>query len=229
MTLRHFHRQAVCHDTTWARLRRGRSRVVGLAVLAFAPFAAIAACSSSPPPPPETYINATLGPAFDASGHLTCGTNIKAPVLTIGANPGGSTAPKTQPDGSTQPNAGAVNVACSVSGSFVVNLTAVLSATPIALGASLTITGNVNASSGGTVSAALSTGNFGNFGASDCTVTFTYNGGKIPTSPVIAPGRVWGHLSCPTIGSTSGMMVGSPSTTEICDVEADFLFENCES
>jgi hypothetical protein len=234
MTLRHSHRQAACNDMmndmTRATLRRGRSRVVGLAGLAFA---TLAACSSSPPPPPDAYINATLGPAHDANNDNLCMFGSNSPALTIGVNPGGSTGPTAQPDGSTQPQAGVVNVVCSVTGSFQVSLTAVLAATPLAAGGNLVITGHVDASSGGTVSATIGAGDNGNFSASNCTVTFTYNGGKVPTSPAVAPGRIWGHLSCPTMSSTSGKMVaistGTASMTEVCDVEADFRFENCAS
>jgi hypothetical protein len=44
--------------------------------------------------------------------------------------------------------------------------------------------------------------------------------GPVPASPPIAAGRIWGHLRCPHAFDNE-----TPSV--VCDVEADFMFENC--
>ena len=48
-------------------------------------------------------------------------------------------------------------------------------------------------------------------------------------APPIAAGRIWSHLSCPQMASTSGKskVINGKAVTEACDIEADFLFENC--
>ncbi len=63
-----------------------------------------------------------------------------------------------------------------------------------------------------------------------CTITYEYDPGgspggvagdvPVPTSPPIAAGRIWGHIKCPHAFDNA-----MPSV--VCDVEADFLFENC--
>jgi hypothetical protein len=65
--------------------------------------------------------------------------------------------------------------------------------------------------------------------SSDCSITWTYNGAFVPAAPPVAPGRIWGHLSCPNAISIS-LMTSLPDGATIhdtCDTEADFLFENC--
>jgi len=53
-----------------------------------------------------------------------------------------------------------------------------------------------------------------------CGLTFTYLGKPVPDYPPIVPGRIWGHVSCPTAEP-------APSGSDECDLEVDFLFENC--
>ena len=195
----------------------------------------VAGCSNSPPPPPETYINATIGPARDSNNNNLCTYGSAKSALQIGQVAAGSATtgsmgPIPQADGSSQAGA-PVNVLCTVAGGFQVSLTARLGAAGSSAGGGLSVNGHIDVDNGGTnVSASLSAPDTGGgFSSSACTVTFRYAGGSVPVSPPIAGGRVWAHLSCPTMTSTDLMvvMIGSTQVTEQCDVEADFLFENC--
>jgi hypothetical protein len=93
------------------------------------------------------------------------------------------------------------------------------------------MTGNVDSTSTATNISAQLAGIAGDgFSEDDCTLAPTYEGTTIPaTPPFIAPGRIWSHLSCPKMASTMGhsKVINGTTVTEMCDVEADFLFENC--
>jgi hypothetical protein len=54
----------------------------------------------------------------------------------------------------------------------------------------------------------------------DCTITtsFEITQGASPPPPSVARGRIYGHLSCP---NASGVL------PDLCDIEADFVYENC--
>jgi hypothetical protein len=58
--------------------------------------------------------------------------------------------------------------------------------------------------------------------ATNCTLTFTYEGNPVPDSPAIAAGRIWGHVSCPQVP-----LVATGGVAPSCDGEADVLFEEC--
>lgn len=68
-------------------------------------------------------------------------------------------------------------------------------------------------------SAQLSAGG-GNLGGG-CAITYTYQGQVVPACSDVGPGHVWGHISCP-------LAWDGVSALTHCDVEADFLFENCQ-
>jgi hypothetical protein len=72
-------------------------------------------------------------------------------------------------------------------------------------------------------------GQLGRYTSDSCTIAFTYDGAPVPLNPPIAPGRIWGHLSCPNAqrGDISIMSPDGGVTPATCDTEADFLFENC--
>ncbi len=63
-----------------------------------------------------------------------------------------------------------------------------------------------------------------------CTITYEYDPGgsfggvagdvPVPVGPPIAAGRIWGHIKCPNAFDTA-----MPSV--VCDIEGDFMFENC--
>jgi hypothetical protein len=92
---------------------------------------------------------------------------------------------------------------------------------------SLTVMGLVDPTAGATmdVLGEVSTNNGDEFNSSTCSVNFNTPGaGASPSGPPIAPGRIWAHLSCPA-AQNAAMVVGTGPET--CDVEADFIFENC--
>jgi hypothetical protein len=97
------------------------------------------------------------------------------------------------------------------------------------MGGTLDVSGHVTASSGGSNIVASFTQNGESFVESDCTIAFMYEGGTVPVSPPIAGGRIWAHLSCPSMvnSSTQRLLSNGMTVSEICDGEADFLFDDC--
>jgi hypothetical protein len=193
----------------------------------FATFAFVA-CSSSTAPPPEAYVNFTLGPHLDGMGNNYCSVAVAQQELLIG-NPRGGTTPQTQADNSSQLNGqfdGNITVACAVTGGFNVVATGSLGGT---MGGTVQLSGSVSAGSGGSKDIQASfTQNGTSYAENDCSITFTYEGGNVPVTP-IAKGRIWGHLSCPTMvnPSTPKLLSNGTQVQETCDGEADFLFDNC--
>ncbi|MCL2449165.1 MAG: hypothetical protein FWD17_09475, partial [Polyangiaceae bacterium] len=57
---------------------------------------------------------------------------------------------------------------------------------------------------------------------SDCTISASgwSAQGSSPSPPSVAPGRVFGHLTCPNAQGVLGALV-------VCVIEADFVYENC--
>jgi hypothetical protein len=206
---------------------RGAARAVRtVAGLAFAASAALAACTNAPPPS-KTFVLASLAASQDPNHNNLCNFNSARSVLQIGTNTG--TDPTRVGDGAMQMGAATVNVTCTVSGSFDVSLNASLGGVQ---GGSLIIAGHVDGSSGGqNIHAVLTSPNSGGtFSQDTCTIAFTYGGGPVPQTPPIAPGRIWAHLSCPTMVNMSGQFVHLMDGTtpqETCTGEVDFIFENC--
>jgi hypothetical protein len=160
-----------------------------------------------------------------------CPFGSRADWIDVGA-PLGSR-PATIPDGANQAGS-LVAIACAVhptSGGFAVQLNAALSGTGSITVFSGTTQGLVDPVAGGKgITATFESGRLGRYASSDCTITFTYDGGQVPQNPPIAPGRIWGHLSCPNARRTDGVGIMTPDgdvTYVTCDTEADFLFENC--
>ncbi len=178
------------------------------------------ACSGSKPPVPDTFVNAFV--TQSASGG-TCNVGSDTTILAVGAATG--TAPTTVKNGGSENGSGTVTVTCSVvaSGSgFDIKLDAEQLGGG---GGNLTISSpsgkGAVTESGGTVQASFTnvTTAGGSYSESDCTLTYTYGGSPVPTQPFVAPGRIWGHVSCP--------MAAQNGTSSVCDAEADFFFENC--
>jgi hypothetical protein len=187
---------------------------------------AASACSNKSPPTPDAFVTATLGVGAQSSSTL-CSFGSRATFVAIGSPTRPN--PATVRDGDSQAN-GSVSISCTVSAvgsGFDVDL----SATDNSLkGGSLTIQspsgkGAVTTQGGSGISASFTSGQNGDFGESDCTISFMYNGSQVPDSPAIAAGRIWGHISCPTATETSGQQMGGQPAQ--CDGEADFLFEQC--
>jgi hypothetical protein len=184
---------------------------------------ALVACSSAPAPPPDAFVALTLGPHLDSMGNNFCSYGTVHPALSIGVAKGG--VPATQADNSTQSD-GNISVGCSVKSGFDVVLSAALGGTS---GGTLQINGQVSASSGGSGIMASFTSNGVSYAEADCTIVFMYEGGAVPTSPPIATGRIWAHLKCPAMlnPSTPKKLADGTQVSEMCDGEADFLFEKC--
>lgn len=196
-----------------------------LALAALATLASTAGCGGGDTPPLDTYVNASVRPAVDSNNNNLCNVGSSTQALLIGMQGTNSmTSPATVQDGTSS-----VNIVCTVLAGFNVDLLALSMANM--KGGSLSVQGNVDSTSHGTnIAAQLSSDTAADsFSASNCTLTPTYLNGTIPTSPPIAPGRIWSHLSCPQMPSTSGKskVINGAAVTETCDVEADFLFENC--
>jgi hypothetical protein len=177
--------------------------------------------SGSGAPRPDAFVSAVVG-VGSKSPPQVCNLGAPQQILTIGTPTGGK--PTTVTDGQSV-GGQTVHVTCSVTpvgSGFDVNLSATLAGPG---GGTLTIVspagqGAVTASGGSGI-----TGDFGStvqaqYGETDCTIAFTYEGNRVPDMPPIASGRIWAHLSCPAARAASAQ-------GEQCDVEADFLFENC--
>jgi hypothetical protein len=148
------------------------------------------------------------------------------PVTQIGNEVStGSSLPETSPDG-TVVGGHPINLQCTVSGSGSYSLTLYANdndnGTTTINGQGVTSQGSTSIS--GTFVTAL-TGTV--YDGSGCTLTFTFPGktNMLPAGAVaIGPGQIWGHVSCPA-ATAEGQAQGSGAAT--CDVESDFLFENC--
>ena len=175
------------------------------------------ACGLAPdgglPIPADAFVQATVGP----------GTQNPASCLLTGSpQTWVSLGTATQAKPTTVQSGGDVFVACSVvpsGGGFNIDLDAHLLGSA---GAELSVfsapgKGAVTPSGATGLAASFVSQAYGTFSATDCALSFEYQGSPVPVSPPVAAGRIWGHLSCPTASMGSS----------ICDAEADFLFEQC--
>jgi hypothetical protein len=144
---------------------------------------------------------------------------LKGTFFALGTSVAGK--PTTVSDGDANGNAPA-HVSCSVAAAgsgFDVTLNA---STDGPSGASFSIQSTAGQGavtpSGGSVLVTFKSAVWGPYLQNDCTMTFTYEGAPVPATPPVAPGRIWGHVSCPAA-------VGADGTG--CDAEADLLFEQC--
>jgi hypothetical protein len=179
----------------------------------------------------------TVAAGFVASfiqGHAAepqfCPFGARAEWIDIGAPTG--TMPTTAADGANQ-GGERVSIACSVhatSGGFLVELNAALSGIGSITAFSDPTHGPVDPMAGGKgITGTFQSAQLGRYASSDCTIAFAYNGGPVPETPPIAPGRIWGHMSCPN-AQRADILIMAPDggvTNATCDTEADFLFENC--
>jgi hypothetical protein len=179
-------------------------------------------------PQPQAFVQLAMSPSLASPG-MCVGYPTNAPLMQVG-QPGVPTDnPPIQP---TRVSTGtqSVTIACSVhqeGDSFAINLRIAQGNVSSTGATTLTITGMVNASTGGTnLTGDVSNTIAGNYSSSACTVSFgTPGAGASPQGPSVAAGRIWAHLSCPAVQSSAvTTQSGAPST---CDAEADFVFENC--
>src|ERR1700722_6669608 len=190
------------------------------------------ACGSSDggaahPLPPDAFVATTVG------GGATCDLpGGDSTFLSVGTAASGK--PTTVTDQGTAAN-GAVTVDCTVTadGSGFDVILDVSVAGPN--GGMINIAsppgeGAVTSAGGSGISASFTgDGGHGPYTAGDCTITFSYQGKPVPTSPPIAPGRIWGHIDCPDASAVGQGTVGPDGGSEAftCPASADFLFENC--
>jgi hypothetical protein len=187
--------------------------------------------SSDAASPQDTYINATLGP--QAGNSQLCSMLTVGPAVTIGSFRA-NTKPTVVSDNGTD-KGGTVNTMCQVtggSGGFDINVTATTTgaATSTALGGGVVnVVGHVDGTGTGTNLHTVISTNQVTWTGATCTVTPMYGGGPVPQSPPIAAGRVWAHVSCPSMTPDNGVRVNvnGMQVMQQCDGEADFLFENC--
>lgn len=200
--------------------RDGRSLVFSAFVLA-----AVAAGCSSKPATAKAYVNASL---VQGSGGGTCNFGSRQSILMIGTSSLGpltDTNPERVDNGTTQ--AGSVSLDCTVSpdgSNFNIEVSSSVKTQLSGGGGSMTVTGVVNPSTGGT--GLHGTFAYGGVQYDDpnCTLVFTYMGNDITLqndAPKVATGRIWGHVDCPNASSSGS---GQNFT---CDASADFVFENC--
>jgi hypothetical protein len=205
--------------------RNGRQLVFPALVVA-----AVAAGCSAKPATAKAYVLANLSTSLAHPGMCNFGSSM--PIVEIGifdkTMPLTDSNPKRVNDGTTQQGRGGVTLDCTVhpSGStFNVALSAQDENTTVGGGGGMTVTANgVDPSTGAT----NVTGNF-SFGGvqyrdTNCTITYTFNGSQISlanNAPKVAAGRVWAHIDCPNASSQGS------GQNNICDANADFVFENC--
>jgi hypothetical protein len=193
--------------------------------------AAAIACSSSSPPP-DTFIHATLGPM--AGNAALCSMQTVGDAVAIGTLKGAGLRPFVVSDQGMNMG-GTVNIMCQVSGAsggFDVNVTATTTAaaTSTAIGGGVvTVVGHVDGNGMGTSIHTVISSNQISWSSNSCTVTAMFDRAPVPQTPSIAAGRIWGHVSCPSMGPDNGVvvMVNGVQMMQQCDGEVDFLFENC--
>jgi len=184
-------------------------------------FAGVSGCSG-PPAVATAYMNTTA----------TCSAGGEAPVTLIGEI--GSPLPETSPDG-TVVGGHPIQVQCSVSGSgsnFSIRLYANDNSDGnTTLFGPATYASGSNAGGSGIDATFVTTQTGAVYTGSNCVLTYSFNGqSTLPNNAVgIQSGLIWGHVSCPS-ATDQGMDVtgdGGEMVQATCDVESDFLFENC--
>jgi hypothetical protein len=185
--------------------------------------AAFASACSSKAAPADAYATATLQPG----GAGMCSIGFQSMIFEVGVATGMQ--PNTIQNGGSQAG-GQVSVSCTVhpdNGGYDLALFVELhgqgamqvnSTSPVTTSGGQGVIGSFTHAVGGTAQT---------YSASDCTIAFTYMQEPVPNSTPIAAGRIWGHVSCPDAVGNSSFVVDGGSQSNVCDAEADFLFENC--
>jgi hypothetical protein len=155
----------------------------------------------------------------------TCPFGSMKDVLDIGTT---TADPMRVKDGETYID-GVVQVTCTVSGGFDVNLVAYRGGPH---GGTLSMGGHVDVSGGGqSISAEIDLPG-ANYKQDGCTITFTYGSGPVLIMPPVAKGRIWAHLACTKMVDSSGgmrMLMDGTQVPNTCRSDVDFIFENCAS
>lgn len=187
--------------------------------------AGLVSCSNSPPVPPDAFVNATIAASHpNNTQQNTCLYGSPHVVLGVGTGTGGGL-PKTVDDGGNQAGAG-VHISCTVSGNHV-NVQASMGGM---MGGTLTVAGPADGSK--TVAGDLVGATDGEFSESDCSISLSFQFNATTQQGFASGGRVWAHVSCPTMVNMTGtvvMLANNMQVMETCDGEFDILFENCGS
>jgi hypothetical protein len=191
----------------------------------------VASACGSAPAPEQAYVFLQMSGDSPAAEGMCVGYPSDTTLMQIGM-PGDPNA-SPMPTAPTRVATGAQHtaIACSVhqeGDSFAVNLQIYQGDVAGTGSTTLTVTGTVSASTGGTnLTSDVSNTIAGDYHSTACTITFdtTKGAGALPVPPPVAPGRIWAHLSCPAAQNANiTTQAGMPS---ICDAETDFIFENC--
>jgi hypothetical protein len=186
------------------------------------------ACSKKPANE-DAFVSAHLGPNSSNLCPLGTGT----PVLMVGALQNASL-PETVPNGQ-----GGLDIDCQVSPNGSMYDLHLAASVPGNMGGELIITGSVDATTGGTVSAqflAVSGAAGTTYAANDdCTLTYSFMGMALPSGQSgISAGSIFAHIDCPDAVNMGGSVSGVQVTTEdggfsnaMCEGTADFFFQNC--
>jgi hypothetical protein len=176
--------------------------------------------------PSEAFVAATIGSTPALTGLCPFARLIDWGDLGMATTP-----PTTVSNGQDQSGTPAT-VRCGVAADgagFDVEMNASLSGAGSIRIASNTPGGVTLASGASGVTGTFQSGKYGRYTSDHCTIAYTFNNAPVPVSPPIAPGRIWGHLSCPD-AVTADILVMTPdggTVNATCDAEADFFFENC--
>jgi len=190
-----------CSTSTRVRFRwPGFLGAAAIAVFA----ASVVACSDPSPATPRIFIASTLGPGSDAENNGAVCQLANGPWLDIGTK-----------DGSVNSGDNAVNVTCTVThdgDGFKVSANATQSGQ-----GSLTIVGHFTTTGQQSkISGVFVRNDTATFRDDNCTVDYTAD-----PNMGIAPGRVWGTLTCSRASSDQS------SPPRVCNGVAEFKFENC--
>jgi hypothetical protein len=190
----------------------------------------VASACSSTPAQPQAFVKLVMTSSNTFPG-MCVGYPSDTTIMQVGEPGDPNVMPAIQPTRVTT-GASSVLISCSVhptgSDNFQVDL-AISQGDVSGMGSSsLTVSGVVNSSTGGTnVDGNVSTTVGGGYQSKTCNVTFTTlpGTGASPSGPPVDAGRIWAHLSCdgiqdPSITTQSGGL-------STCDAEVDFIFENC--
>ena len=189
-------------------------RPLALLVPACVAIICASACSSPAPPTERVIVDSNMSPG---SHSMTDCPIAQTQWVEIGAFQT-TTTPIDPIDNNGDDNGnGTVSIVCAVKGNdangYDIEVSATLSGDT---GGSLSITGHVTPT--GTqmgISGVFQRADYGNFREDDCVISFAPN-----SNEGVAPGRLWGSISCPNIVNQSQLRT--------CDGEANFRFENCD-
>lgn len=210
---------------TLLHLARAAGLVLGAGLVA-------SACSSTAAAP-QAYVFLTMSSSIASPGQCV-GYPSDTTLMQVGTPGDPNASPKATAPTRITTGAQHIQIACTVhqqGGSFAVNLQ-IAQADVNGTGATtLTVSGMVDPSTGGTnLASDVFNTKAGDYHSTTCNVSFdtSKGAGALPAGAPVAPGRIWAHLSCDGTQNTD-ITTGTPPNTgpSTCDAESDFIFENC--